>query len=135
MEFDEIKSADDLDKISKESKWQNFEKLTAFIFEENGFNVKVNVVKVFENKSRRQYDVIAEKNDKLIIVDCKKWSGNRYRLSALKEAIKKHKERCLLYDKNSIPLIVTLIGEEVKIHNDIAIIPISKLNSYINEIS
>ena len=58
MEFEEIKSINDLDKISKEVKWQNFEKLTAFIFEENGFNTKVNVVKVF-NLSANQLQYFA----------------------------------------------------------------------------
>ena len=33
MEFDEIKSINYLDKISREVKWQNFEKLTALYLE------------------------------------------------------------------------------------------------------
>ena len=132
MEFNEIKTIEDLDKISREVKWQNFEKLTAFIFEENRFKVKVNVVKVFDKK-RRQYDVIAEKDNKIILIDCKKWSGNRYRLSALKKAVKLHKERCSFYSKNAVPLIVTLVEEEIKFHDDMAIVPIGKLNSFINE--
>ena len=92
VNFEEIKNADDLDRVSKEVIWQNFEKLAAFIFEENSFSTKTNIVKTL-NKKRRQYDIIAKKNDKTFLVECKKWSGNRYRLSALKTATKQHRER------------------------------------------
>ncbi len=132
MDFSEIKSPADLERISREGRWQNFEQLAAFIFEENGFKAKVNVVKMF-GKKRRQYDVLAEKGNKLYAVDCKKWSGNRYRLSAIKSAVKKHKERCLRLSEAAMPLIVTLIEEEIKTHEDMIIIPIHKLNAFLQE--
>jgi hypothetical protein len=71
------------------------------------------------------------------LVECKKWAGNRYRLSALKAAIKKHKERSEFYriltNENVIPIIVTLIEEEIIFYEEIPIVPILKLNSFINE--
>ncbi|MDD1751979.1 MAG: restriction endonuclease [Methanotrichaceae archaeon] len=136
INFSGINNMEDLDKVSKEIVWQNFEKLTAFVFEENNFQVEINVVKTF--KKRRQYDVIAKNCDKLFLIECKKWAGNRYRLSALKTAIKQHKERTKFYknltEESPIPIIVTLIEEEIKFYKKVPIVPISKLNSFINEV-
>jgi Holliday junction resolvase len=137
MNFEDIKSIEDLEKVSKEAIWQNFERLAAFIFEENEFQVKINTVKTL-NKKRRQYDVIAKKNSQTFLIECKKWAGNRYRLSALKRAVEQHKERVEFY-KNSTgedaaPIIVTLIEEELQFYEEVPIVPILKLNSFINEL-
>jgi hypothetical protein len=135
--FEEIKSIDELQRVSKEVVWQNFEKLAAFIFEENDFLIKTNIVKTF-NKRRRQYDIIAKKHNKIFLVECKKWSGNRYRLSALKTAIRQHKERTEFYQnltkEDAIPIMVTLIEEEINLYEGVPIVPILKLNTYINEL-
>ena len=137
MNFEDIKSNDDLQRVSNEVVWQNFEKLAAFIFEENNFSIKTNTVKT-HNKKRRQYDIIAKKYNRTFLIECKKWSGNRYRLSALKTAIRQHKERTEFYEnltkENAVPIMVTLIEEEIKLYEGIPIVPISKLNSFINEL-
>ena len=116
--------------------WQNFERLAAFIFEENNFQVETGKVKTL-NKKRRQFDVIARKGSKTVLAECKKWAGNRYRLSALLTAVKQHKERSEFYrvltNENVTPIIVTLIEEEISFYEDIPIVPILKLNSFINE--
>ncbi len=135
-EFEAIKSIEDLQKVSERVVWQNFERLAAFIFEENNFQVETGKVKTF-NKKRRQYDVIARKGNKTFLVECKKWAGNRYRLSALLTAVEQHKERSEFYriltDENVTPIIVTLIEEEILFYEAIPIVPILKLNSFINE--
>ena len=137
MNLDDIKTIEDLEQVSKEAVWQNFEVLVGFIFEANDFQVNVNKVRTF-NKKRRQYDVIAKKNNRTYLVECKKWSGNRYRLSALKKAIQQHKERTEFYrnltEENLIPIIVTFIEEDIKFYEGMPIIPILRLNSFINEI-
>ncbi len=138
MNFEDIKDIEDLEKVSKEIIWQNFEKLVAFIFEENEFQVKINTVKTL-NKKRRQYDVIAKKNNQTFLVECKKWAGNRYRLSAIKRAIIQHKERTEFYknvtSEDAIPIIVTLIEEEIQFYEEVPIVPILKLNSFLNELN
>jgi hypothetical protein len=134
--FEDIKTIEDLERVSKGAVWQNFEILVGFIFEANDFQVIINKVKTF-NKKRRQYDVIAKKNDITYLIECKKWSGNRYRLSALKKAIEKHKDRTEFYSnltkEKSIPVIVTFIEEDIKFYEGMPIIPIFRLNSFINE--
>ena len=137
MNFEDIESIEDLEKVAEESVWQNFERLAAFIFEKNDFRVTVNTVKT-SNKKRRQYDVIARKSNQTFLIECKKWAGNRYRLSALKRAIVDHKERTTFYgnttNEDAIPVIVTLIEEEIRVYEGVPLVPVQKLNSFINEL-
>jgi len=136
MNFEDIQSLEDLAVVSEEVVWQNFERLAAFIFEKNNFLVKVNTVKTYQ-KTRRQYDVIAWKGDQTFLIECKKWAGNRYRLSAVKKAVEQHKERTAFYaaitHENAIPLLVTLIEEEIRFYEGVPIVSIQKLNSFVNE--
>jgi Holliday junction resolvase len=136
MHFEDIDSIEDLETVSGEAIWQNFERLTAFIYENNNFDVSVNTVKTW-NKKRRQYDVIARKNNQVFLIECKKWAGNRYRLSALKKAIGQHKERTEFYTcvtgENAIPVIVTLVEEHIRSFQKVPIVPIWKLNAFISE--
>jgi len=119
-----------------ESVWQNFERLAAFMFEKNDFRVNVNTVKTL-NKKRRQYDIIVRKNNQTFLIECKKWAGNRYRLSALKKAILQYKERTTFYghitNEDAIPLIVTLIEEEIRVFEGVPLVPVLKLNAFMYE--
>ena len=123
--------------VSEETIWQNFERLAAFIFEKNDFRVTVNTVKTC-NKNRRQYDVIARKSNQTFLVECKKWAGNRYRLSALKKAVEQHNERTAFYKtithEDAVPVLVTLIEEEIRFYEGVPLVCILKLNSFINEL-
>ena len=130
----DIESIDELQKISKKMKWQYFEKLVAFIFDNNNFETKQNSVIVF-GKTKRQFDVIAERFGTLFLVECKKWS--KFNASSMKKAVKDHKERCNLYSKglegkNALPIIVTLLEGDIKLHDSMPVIPINKLNLFIN---
>lgn len=131
----QINSIEELQNLSKQVKWQYFEKLVAWIFEQNDFKTEVSVVKSFSGQ-KRQYDVIAKRFENLFLIECKHWSGKRYKTSLLKKVIEEHLEKCKLfkkiYKKPVIPIIVTLMQEDIKIHNHIPIIPIDKLNTFIN---
>jgi hypothetical protein len=137
MNFEDIETPDDLEKVSEESVWQNFERLAGFIFEKNDFRVRVNTVKT-HNKTRRQYDVIAWKDNQTFLVECKKWAGSRYRLSALKKAILQHKERTAFYESimggEAVPVIVTLIEEEILVFEGVPLVPVLRLNAFIGEL-
>jgi hypothetical protein len=136
MNFEDIQTIEDLSVVSEEVVWQHFERLAAFIFEKNNFSVKVNTVKT-HNKTKRQYDVIAWKGNQTFLVECKKWAGNRYRLSAMKKAVEQHKERTLFYaavtNEDAIPLLVTLIEEEIRVYEGVPIVPVQKLNGFVSE--
>ncbi|MBI3190150.1 restriction endonuclease [archaeon] len=130
-----IKSISDLESISYQVKWQYFEKLVAWIFDQNGFCAEQNVVVKFGGQ-KRQFDVIAEKYDKIFLVECKKWKSSKQKLSALKSAVKKHAERCEMYSikegKEVYPVIVTLLEEDITDHDGVPIVPIMKLDWFLN---
>lgn len=137
MNFEDIRDHNDLQKVSSESIWQNFERLVAFIFEKNDFQVEIGRIKT-SNKKRRQYDVIARSKGRTFLVECKRWSGNRYRLSALKKAVIDHRERSEFYRKLTnecaVAIIVTLIEEEIQVFEDVPLVPVFKLNSFLAEV-
>src|SRR3989344_2171891 len=126
-----IGSLQELQNLSRQVKWQYFERLGGWIFEQNDFSVKINFV---SKKPKRQYDVIAEKFGKIFLVDCKKWKGGRYKSSQLKSAAEKHLERTGLFksEKQKLPLIVTLIDEDISEYSGVDIVPIDKLNTFLN---
>jgi hypothetical protein len=136
MNFDNIDSIEDLETVSRTVIWQNFERLAAFIFEKNEFAVTVNTVKTL-NRTRRQYDVIARNRDRTFLVECKKWAGSRYRLSALKRAVLQHKERTAFFEtvmhENAVPVLVTLIEEEILVYDGVPLVPVLRLDSFIKE--
>ncbi len=129
-----IKSPGDLERLSKEMKWQWFEKLVGWIFEQNGFEAEVNRVIVFP-EGKRQFDVIARRFGKAFLVECKKWK--RPNSSALKNAAVKHLEKCGLFGERNpgeaIPIVVTMLQEDIKEHLDVPVVPIDKLNTFINQ--
>ncbi len=136
-DFEDIRSVEDLEMVSENVIWQNFERLAAFIFEKNDFTVTVNTVKTW-NKKRRQYDVISRRSNQTCLVECKKWAGSRYRLSALRKAIEQHKERTSFYEtimnEDAIPVVVTLVEEEIHLYQGVPIVPVLKLNAFISEL-
>jgi hypothetical protein len=83
-------------------------------------------------------------------VECKQWSGSRYRLSALKTAIVQHRERAVFYDRvmhagtvfahlpvlsvRTIPVIITLIEEEIRVFDGVPLVPVHRLNAFISEL-
>ncbi len=123
-----VKTVDELEKLGHGLRWQWFEKLVAFVFEQNDFVVAEKRVVMF-GSTKRQYDVIAEKYGKIWLVECKK-----QKTLNVNAAIKNHQERCLLYSektgKQTIPLIVTMDQE---LDAEIPVLPLLKLNTFVNE--
>ncbi len=137
MEFS-IKTISDLEKLSHQVKWQYFEKLAAFIFSENGFDARQNVI-VKGGESKRQFDVIAKGNGITFLVECKKWKSQSDRAAHLRSAVTKHMERCIYYselhpDEKTFPILVPLLDDDVNIEKGVPIVPIMKLNAFLLEI-
>jgi hypothetical protein len=136
MEFS-IKSISDLESISSSAKWQYFEKLVAFVFNENGFDAKVGLV-FRTGFGKRQIDVIARGRGLVFLIECKKWRSKDERASALKSAAAKHIERCSIYaqlhpDERVFPMLVTLLDDDINIEKEMPVVPIMKLNSFLQE--
>ena len=131
----EIKSVQELEHLSEAVTWQYFEKLVAFIFEENGFSAEQNKVIVFNNE-RRQYDVIAKKNGEIYLIECKRWKSRANSISEIKRAIETHLERCAFYSEatgeKAIPLLVTTLNGMPEQHEETFIVPLNGLNWFLN---
>jgi hypothetical protein len=114
--------------------WADFEKFVSEVLKLHNFESFWNV-NVTINGSRRQFDIIARKNNDIIGIDCKFWDNKKTKAGRLVDSALKQKERCLLLDGlfglTIIPLIVTnkedLCGE----FENINIVPLNKLNNYL----
>jgi len=126
----EVNSIEELEELTRKVKWQYFERLVAFIFEKNGFDVQHN--KVISRRTKRQFDVIAKK-DKTFLIECKKWKHS----FGLQKVVEKHKERCRFYKRgikeDVIPLIVTSNEGMLTKHQNVVIVPITSLNWFLND--
>jgi hypothetical protein len=116
------------------SDWLDFEKFVSEVLELHHFdsfwNVNITITGI-----RRQFDIIARKNDEIIGIDCKLWDNKKTKKSSLVNSAKKQKDRCLLlaqlFGLAITPLIITnkedLCGE----FENINIVPLNRLNSYL----
>ncbi|MCS7094070.1 MAG: restriction endonuclease [Candidatus Aenigmarchaeota archaeon] len=133
-----IKNGLTLEEAFQTINWQDFEKVVAEIFEKHGFKSTINFV--FKTEKKYQIDVLAERGELIVLVDCKQWGKHRYKVSELKKAALRHKERCEEFKKivedgrKLIPLIVTLLDECVYQFEGVYIVPLFKLNSFLLEI-
>lgn len=136
--------------VSRWLHWRDFEKLCLKVFELNGFRTILS----FRFKAighLHEVDVLAIKYPLLLAIDCKSWGIRSGKPSMLREAVKRQvkrvealtstlpglKKRLGLEDGARIILtavIVTLFEESLKIYAGIPIVPISKLNNFIQEI-
>lgn len=131
--------------------WKDFEGLVASILSENNFSCT-------ESFRRRgtsdvkgmEIDVIGIRGNVALSVDAKMWSVRGGKASALRPAAEKQKERTIRLtsqlerlsqkipsmmagEYNIIPVMVTWLVEEVEIHEGVPVVPVFKLNSFIQD--
>ncbi|MFW9794001.1 MAG: hypothetical protein ACFFEE_06860 [Candidatus Thorarchaeota archaeon] len=129
--------------------WKDFEGFVAGILSENNYRC----VESFRRRGNSliqgmEIDVVGVRGQIIIAVDAKMWGIRSGKISALKTAAEKQKERTLelttefeRLSKKLItlreglytiyPLIVTWLVEEVELHEGVPIVPVFKLNSFI----
>ncbi|MFA5333672.1 MAG: hypothetical protein WC376_04200 [Candidatus Nanoarchaeia archaeon] len=114
--------------------WIDFEKFVSQVLELHNFKSFWNV-NLTLNGLRRQFDVVARKGGVVIGIDCKAWNNKRTKKSGLVSSAIKQKERCLLlndvFGVRAIPLIVTNKEDLCGSFEDINIVPLDRLNSYL----
>ena len=131
--------------------WKEFEEAVAEIFSENGLYAKRNVR--FKTDRRFEIDIVASKPRKVFCVDCKEWSRGRNKKSGITHAAELQKERTLQFEKflskniiarNKLrileqskfyrfyPILVTLFEEDLKDEGGVVVVPVWKLNSFLN---
>ena len=127
-----IKLGADMESVSEYLTWQDFESITGLILEKKDFDVTKNLILT---KPRMEIDVVGTKMDIALLIDCKHWKTMSK--SALNEIVKKQVERVKRYvtDENmsALPVIVTLHQEEIQFIENVPIVPIMKLSSFLDE--
>jgi len=127
-----IKLGADVESVSEYLTWQDFESITGLILEKKDFDVTKNLILT---KPRMEIDVVGTKMDIALLIDCKHWKTMSK--STLNEIVKKQVERVKRYvaDENmsALPVIVTLHQEEIQFIENVPIVPIMKLSSFLDE--
>ncbi|MDC0856832.1 hypothetical protein OAP96_03330 [Candidatus Nitrosopelagicus sp.] len=127
-----IKLGADVESVSEYLTWQDFESITGLILEKKDFDVTKNLILT---KPRMEIDVVGTKMDIALLIDCKHWKTMSK--PALDEIVKKQVERVKRYVVNenmsALPVIVTLHQEEVQFIENVPIVPIMKLSSFLDE--
>jgi len=127
-----IKLGADVESVSEYLTWQDFESITGLFLQEKDFDVTKNLILT---KPRMEIDVVGKKMDIALLIDCKHWKTMSK--SALDEIVKKQVERVKRYvaDENmsALPVIVTLHQEEIQFIENVPIVPIMKLSSFLDE--
>ena len=122
-----------IEDVSEFLSWQDFEELVSRILDENGFQVQKNLMLT---KPRMEIDVVGIKLGIAILIDCKHWK--KMSKSALNDIVDKQIERVKSYVKktesmSAVPVIVTLHQEKVNFVNQVPILPIIQLSSFLDE--
>ena len=121
-----------IEDVSEYLTWRDFESITGLILEEKDFDVTKNLILT---KPRMEIDVIGKKMGIALLIDCKHWKTMSK--SALDEIVKKQVERVKRYvddeSMSALPVIVTLHQEEIQFVDNVPIVPIMKLSSFLDE--
>jgi Holliday junction resolvase-like predicted endonuclease len=142
MELEEIekmiREGKTVEEVLRLVDWREFEEKVEEIFKIHGFKTKKNFR--FKTYKRFEVDIVAEKRDLVFIIDCKQWDKSRHKTYNIKKAAERQLERSeaikqtfLGYNKKIIPMIITLFDEGIYEFNNVFIVPIFKLNSFLLE--
>ena len=128
-----IRNGATIEDVSEFLSWQNFEELVSRVLDENGFHIQKNLILT---KPRMEIDVVGIKLGISILIDCKHWK--RMTKSALNDIVKKQVERVKRYvqqteSTSAIPVIVTLHQEKIDFVNQVPIVPVMQLSSFLDE--
>ncbi|MCY3853661.1 MAG: hypothetical protein OXF77_00085 [Thaumarchaeota archaeon] len=128
-----INSGLHIGEVSVNISWQNFENLVTETLHTNNFDIVKNFIMV---KPRMEIDIIGTRLGTSLLIDCKHWK--KYNVHKLKQSVEKQVIRSKRYvslNKHiiGIPIIVTLYELNIRIIDDVPIIPISRFTSFINE--
>lgn len=139
-----------IEEILENFDWKDFEEIVAEIFRRHDFIVRKNFR--FKTKRRYEVDIVAVRQNLVFCVDCKRWSGGRYKKSGIKKSVEMQEKRTEIIknilDKNPIlrkalkikdkfevkSLLVTLMEEDLAKEKNTFIVPVFKLNSFLLEI-
>ncbi len=130
-----------LEEMLAKQDWKFFENFVETLLKIHGFKTKKHV-RVKMRRKWREIDIIGYDDLFVLVVECKRWSKGRYKISLLKKEAKKHKERInfitsssLFRKKKFVGIVVTLFEEGITNVDGIFFVPIWKLNRFLLELS
>ncbi len=138
----------DWDKIIKQLSWQEFELLTTMVGDEFGYVAKTGLN--FSTEERKyQIDVILKNSPYIILIDCKHFGGTGkqsiLRTAATEQIIR---AEALVANFNELkgkinvrkwkrvivlPMIVTWLDDSVYFHENVPVVPFTKLHSFFTD--
>ena len=143
-----MKKGHGVEDLVKNAHWKDFEGIVSEVFSTNGFKTLRNF-RFSSNKKRYEIDVIALERPYIIFADCKHWGlrigkGSALKAASLnqlrraKELIKKLQEFPQIdvgswNEIKAIPLLVTLYEERICQNEGVLIVPIFRLNTFVEE--
>lgn len=145
--FASLGKAGGIEKLLEDISWKDFEGFVAEALSANGFLVRRNL-RFSSGKRRHEVDVVGIQKPRVLLVDCKHWSMRRGKASGIQRAAAQQYLRTKSIAGKlpeifpemagwgravTIPALVTLHQEAVASHGGAYIVPISKLNSFIEE--
>ncbi len=136
-----------IEDLSEVLNWVQFEYLCAKILEFNEFDCKLHY-RFKEAGKRFEIDILAYRNGLILAADVKHWSARQGKRSLLVKYAEKQDARIKMLVqskkfredytnlpvKQITPLIITWYDERIQFHNMVPIVPVYKLNNFLNNI-
>lgn len=138
-----------IEESAKALSWKEFESFCTKILEENGYSC-VHGFRFKSTKGRRyECDVVALNKPVLLLADCKHYKG---RVRGLRAVVEKQLERAGAMSKTTsavmrripqiilwgrmviVPVVITMLPENIAIVDGVPVVPAFKLNQFIQEL-
>lgn len=139
----------DFERVCNFLEWKEFESLAAEGFKANDYSVKSNFHFTYLGK-RWEIDLVASSRPLVICVDCKHWHRGWSKAAIVKTVELQIKRTSALADafpsvcekigletwKNAVfvPTVLSLTQGPFKFHNRVPVVPILKLQNFLNEL-
>ncbi len=129
-------SGKEIEEVLKEYDWKFFESFVKEILEAHFFKTTLHLR--FKTKRRYEIDILAEKGNLILAIDCKMLGKGRYKKAEIEKAIFLQEERVREFkkffkirEKKVYSIIITLFEEEIVKKSKTLVVPVWKLNSFL----
>jgi Holliday junction resolvase-like predicted endonuclease len=147
--FRALERGADIEVVSGLLQWKEFEAMVAVALETNGYSIVRNL-RFKDHQRRYEIDVVGYKGSFVVCVDCKHWH-HRIGKSTLRMVTNAQVERVRSLSKHFldpriklrwpsdvalrfIPVIISLVVEEVRFYDGVPIVPILQLQDFLDQL-
>jgi len=143
-----LRSGADIEAVSRALTWQEFEELSAKVFEENGFGVRRRFRFTAEGR-RWEIDFLASHHPYLLLTECKRWEKGMGNQTA-RGIVEGHLEKAEVFSRHAlefraraglekvrratvVPLIVTLSATPLDVYRRVPAVSVLTLPRFLDE--